>query len=229
MQGDTLQLDESIRLEKLMADDTPVVLSTGKKEGSKWVYSLLRAREYTLEYSASLEGRFGESDFLFLDAYSPLLPHLETKGVQEVVLYVPQSYSAQSSLNRESLTREDGIKRYFFSGEGEWILSLARYMEIPFLSGEILLLKDTSAVIAQRALEEAVDLVSKRFARPIRGRINMAALPDTMTGRHTPGGVFVEQRAFDELSELPLLMERFFDVPWLLKSPPEEEIGRAHV
>jgi hypothetical protein len=35
--------------------------------------------------------------------------------------------------------------------------------------------------------------------------------------------VFVEKRAFTEMESLPLLLERFFDVPWVLQSPEEEK------
>lgn len=59
MQSETLELDEAIRLEKMTADDQPMILETGRKEGSRRVYALERAREYTLEYSVSLFGRLG--------------------------------------------------------------------------------------------------------------------------------------------------------------------------
>jgi hypothetical protein len=223
MLSDTLVIDEAIRLEKLTADEETVILETGRKEGSKRIYSLQKAREYTLEYSASLEGKAGERDFLFIDTSSPLLPRIQTRGEQEIVLLLPQSYSALSSLKRESLSREDGLKRYRFVGEGEWHLALARYFEIPFLSGKVLLLEDTTAVIALRALEEGADLVSERMGGVGSVRTDIAAVPDTMSGSHTLGGVFVEKRAFTEMESLPLLLERFFDVPWVLQSPEEEK------
>lgn len=223
MQSETLELDEAIRLEKMTADDQPMILETGRKEGSRRVYALERAREYTLEYSVSLFGRLGERDFLFIDPSSVLVPHVQARGLQEVVLFVPQSYSAQSSLKRESLTREGGVKRYSFSGEGDWSLAIARYVELPFLSGMILLLEETSPVLAIRALEEAVDLIAKRFGRGDGLVTFLASLPDSMQGFSSAGGVFVEKRAFDYLEHLPLLLERFFDVSRLPESPEGEE------
>lgn len=218
-----LRLSESIRLERLIADEKAAPLGAGVREGGSRLFMLESAKEYVMEYTVPLEGKLGERDFLLLSEDLPLMPQMALRGEKEIQLHVPQSFSALSNLPKASVQEEEGVRRYHFRGEGQWMLALARYHVLPFLAGRILLLEEDPAFLATRALQEAISLVSERFGMSGWYSSEMATLPSPMKGIASPGGLFVEKEVFEGLQGLPLLLRRFFTAPWVLRSVPEEE------